>query len=306
MKQQTGSSATAALAPGTLDLRLCYTERPPELDFVAKGLLGGTVAVLASPGGTGKSWCALMLAHAVAAADVPGADPLRLLPDSPTAGPVLYLSLEDPSVVLRHRLWRCAQLYPADVLDRCVERLTIQDATGTLVDIMRDDHLDALARVAEQMRLIVVDTLARSHGGDENDNAVMTAVLRRFELVAARTGAAVLLVHHVKKSGGKERDANADVVRGASAIVNSARAVIAIAKHPKAASIRSLRAADDASVELDPKTAMQISFLKCNYASFPEPIDVARGPGGVLVRCAVEPRDPESRGKASHRVQVVQ
>lgn len=255
-----------------IDLARAYSEPPPPLDFVAHGILTGTVAILASPGGSGKSWLALQLAHAVAAADVPGADVLGLLPPAASAGPVLYISLEDPAVVLRHRLWTCSFHYKQEILDACIERLTIQDVTTSAIDLAQPTHLAALERACSGMRLVIIDTLSRAHSVDENDNAAMANFLRSLEIVAARTGAAILVLHHTRKGAASD---DQEAVRGASAIVNNARCVWYIRRHPN----NNIEPDEDMYKGFP---VVEIGISKMNYGSPLQPITAVRLVGGFL------------------------
>jgi hypothetical protein len=57
------------------------------------------------------------------------------------------------------------------------------------------------ARTGQAVQLIVVDTLARSMGGgDENSTQDMNAFIMACDCIRQRTGATVLIVHHVGKS----------------------------------------------------------------------------------------------------------
>jgi hypothetical protein len=53
-----------------IDIGNCFSEEPPPLDFILPGFLAGTVGGLVSPGGVGKSTFALLVAIAIASADV--------------------------------------------------------------------------------------------------------------------------------------------------------------------------------------------------------------------------------------------
>lgn len=69
-------------------------------------------------------------------------------------------------------------------------------------------------------RLIILDTLARSHTSPENDNTAMQAVLSRICQIRDRTNAAILVVHHTRKPHASEYGdwTSALSIRGASAI----------------------------------------------------------------------------------------
>jgi RecA-family ATPase len=74
--------------------------------------------------------------------------------------------------------------------------------------------------------LVIVDPMARFHGGDENSNAVGTAMVNAIERIASETGAAVLLSHHFNKGAIDDKDQSVTAVRGASAIVDASRSVL--------------------------------------------------------------------------------
>lgn len=73
--------------------------------------------------------------------------------------------------------------------------------------------------------LLIVDPLVDIHGCDENDNGQMNYVMRTLRYIAKAANVAVLVMHHTSKSGsrGDDRTGNADIGRGAAAIINSSR-----------------------------------------------------------------------------------
>ena len=70
-------------------------------------------------------------------------------------------------------------------------------------------------------RLVILDPLTELLAGEENDNVSMRAAMRRGVHALRKLGVTVLLVHHTKKQSGESK--GQDRVRGASALVNSAR-----------------------------------------------------------------------------------
>ena len=72
-----------------------------------------------------------------------------------------------------------------------------------------------LKRRLKRCKLVVIDTLSRSIAGqDENSNQVMSQVVDRITLLARRTGASIVLVHHGTKPG----EGFASVSRGGGAL----------------------------------------------------------------------------------------
>jgi len=183
------------------------------------------VSVLAAPGGVGKS--ALALGQAVALAS-----------GRPILGervhhraPAWVLNLEDPLDELHRRLAALLRLHrlPDEAvagklfLHSGRQRgvcIATQAADGGIVHPDRDAL--AAAALAAGVGLIVVDPFVKSHGLDENSNPHMDAAATAWAEVAERSGAAVLLVHHVRKLGANATP-DVDSARGAKALTDAAR-----------------------------------------------------------------------------------
>ena len=201
-----------------LDLRNAFSEQPPPLDFVLPGMIAGTVGALVAQGGAGKSWIALELAMAVAG----GPDLLEIGVD--TTGPVLYLPAEDPELALRHRLFAAAPQFDDAAREQLAETLEIVPLMGQAVDLMVPAWSEAITRMVEGKRLVVVDTLRRFHSGDENSASDMARLLGVMEAICGATGASLLFLHHTGKSaalngGGGQQQAS----RGSSVLVDNVR-----------------------------------------------------------------------------------
>lgn len=211
------------MSASALDIMQAFAIEPAPLDFLwPGGPLSGTVAALTAPGGAGKSYYAIEAAMAVAAADTDGADLVGLHPAS--AGRVLYLALEDPATVIRHRVYAIGQHIPPDAREVIAERLTILPMVGARWDVSTAQGRDWLIEAAADMRMVVIDTLSRAHTLDENSNGDMARLLGALEYVATCTGAAIWYLHHVTKgaaSSGMGADQHA--ARGASALTDNAR-----------------------------------------------------------------------------------
>ena len=201
-----------------LDLRNAFSQQPPPLDFVLPGMIAGTVGALVAQGGAGKSWIALELAMAVAG----GPDLLEIGVD--TTGPVLYLPAEDPELALRHRLFAAAPQFDDAAREQLAETLEIVPLMGQAVDLMVPAWSEAITRMVEGKRLVVVDTLRRFHSGDENSASDMARLLGVMEAICGATGASLLFLHHTGKSaalngGGGQQQAS----RGSSVLVDNVR-----------------------------------------------------------------------------------
>ncbi len=164
-----------------LDVAAALAAPPPTLDFVLPGLLAGTMGVLVSPGGAGKSMLALGLAVSVAA----GRDCWQLAGEDPQAGGVLFVSAEDPAVILARRLHALRDSEPVPFGDaEAMARLRIKAVHGhgwslgawDGAQFTASEGLRTLARELDEFRprLLVFDTLNRVLAGiSENDNGAM-------------------------------------------------------------------------------------------------------------------------------------
>ncbi|MFL1493293.1 helicase RepA family protein [Pseudomonas antarctica] len=212
-----------------IDIRSALVTQPPALDYVFGSFVAGTVGALVAPGGTGKSFWALQTAMAVAC-HVPEGNLVEINP--PSNGPVVYLALEDSEQVLAHRLHaigRCIRnrsKHPDDAteaLHAIAENLTIEPMMGKRLDVMTNAGMEAVLNLQETPRLIVLDTVSRIHGLDENSNRDMSLLISRLEELALKSGAAVLLIHHVSKASRRDGQHDQYSARGASALIDNAR-----------------------------------------------------------------------------------
>lgn len=204
-----------------IDIMASFEQEPPPLDFVIPGFLAGTVGCLAAAGATGKSFWALEAAMGVCSAE---ADACLLKLGIEHHGRVVILNAEDPAVVLHQRLHAIGKHLPLQAREEVAEMLTIEALTGTMPDIMDPRWQDSILRVAADARLVVFDTLSRWHKLDENSNPQMAQVLSVMEMIALKTGASVLFLHHVSKAMAREgRQDEQQATRGAAAITDNAR-----------------------------------------------------------------------------------
>jgi RecA/RadA recombinase len=160
--------------------------------------------VIYGPSGSYKSFVAIDLAACVASAQPwHGADT-----DNP--GHVIYIGAEGAlGLHLRKKAWEIRYQKP-------LKNLAILGTAVTLNAVMEREQLIELCLMAaaernEPIKLIVIDTLARSFDGEENSASDMGAFVRACDRIRAETGATVLVIHH----SGKDADRGA---RGSSAL----------------------------------------------------------------------------------------
>lgn len=192
-------------------------------------LLSGNVTLLAAPGGVGKSMLSLALAASVVhgRALINGMAPLA-------QGDVVALSYEDNRTAVAKRLRALQRHHKLDGkgfeadLDK---HLHLLDDPRPLAEVDRAGNVRSTVFYTElaatvrrmQPRLIVVDTLRRAGGAlNGNDAAHVGELLSLLGDLARESGAAVLVLAHVRKGTGKA-DATAENVRGSSAATDEAR-----------------------------------------------------------------------------------
>lgn len=178
-----------------IDINHCYSTPPKPRAYVLPALIPGTVGSIVAPGGAGKSMFAVELAHYVAS----GADLLGLGGQQHT-GRVAYLSAEDGVDMLHERLHAIGQNLTCVQRETCAEQLTIEDLTKHSPNLFEQRWLDAVERLATGTRLLFLDTLRSFHGGDENDGSQMSVLIGSLRALAARTGCAIVFLHHTNKA----------------------------------------------------------------------------------------------------------
>lgn len=204
-----------------IDILSAFNTKPPLQDFILPGFLAGTVGALIAPGSTGKSMFALQLACAVAS-ELPQANTLGLTIER--HGPVLYLNLEDPPGEIERRLYALGGRLDMVTRDSIAESLVLSARMGVPTDLMTEKFMGALLKAAAGTRLVILDTLSRSHGLDENDNGAMARVVARLEMVVRQTGTGLLYLHHTSKAAALAGQGGlAQAARGASALIDNAR-----------------------------------------------------------------------------------
>ncbi|MHB1582048.1 MAG: AAA family ATPase [Acidithiobacillus sp.] len=179
----------------SLDIRKVFNVAPPPLDFIFPGFLAGTVGGLFGAGSGGKSFLTLEAAIGVACS-VAGGDILNLKPEH--TGKVLYLGLEDPEIIVWHRLYAMSSRLPPASREEVIENLTFEPLHGKKFDLTKDNFQKYMLKACKGVRLAIIDTFSRAHTWDENSNAQMAELLQILEYIAACTGCAILFVASVE------------------------------------------------------------------------------------------------------------
>lgn len=204
-----------------IDILTAFETDPLAQDFILPGFLSGTVGALVAPGSSGKSMLALQLACAIAS-NLPQANTTGLSIEQ--HGSVLYLNLEDPPSEIERRLHALGSRFDTDTRKSIAAGLTLSARMGVPTDVMNDSFLTGLLKAAKGKRLVIIDTLSRCHGLDENDNGAMSQLVARLEKVVRQTGAGLLYLHHTSKAAALAGQGGmAQAARGASSLIDNAR-----------------------------------------------------------------------------------
>lgn len=222
------------------------------------------VTVIAGAGGDGKSLYTLQMGIAAAV----GKPFAHWEPVGPMK--VLYLNLEDDRDEVQRRASAiCAVMgiEPAELRGRFhhmdVNRFPLlkknkrpeedqpeYEPTGyntTLRNLIQEERYD----------LVILDPLIEMHTGlDENSNDDMKELMQVIRGMSREGNAAIFAVHHFRKGG---QSGEADSARGGSAIINSCRVAITLARASETAKARNW--------EGDPNLYIQVSDAKQNYAA---------------------------------------
>jgi hypothetical protein len=151
----------------------------------AVGVIGGSPK-------SGKTWLALEIAVSVAS----GTSCLGRF-DVLSPGLVLIYAAEDSAAAVRSRIETLAHLHQVDF-----DRLDVHIITVDSLRLDRPEHQDRLESTLLLYRpaLLILDPLVRIHAIDENVAGQVSMLLGYIRSLQRKTGAAIALVHHVRKN----------------------------------------------------------------------------------------------------------
>lgn len=287
-------------------LRWCDAHDLPPLDFVLPGLLAGTVGMCVGPGGIGKSMLAMAIGAGVSLGEpIAGGPAGAALFDAPKRGAVAIVFGEDPKPIVQHRqdaFLKGLRHEQAAALDG-TEGLGIVSWHGrdmrvldtTVRPYADGPWLGKLREIAVGKRLVIVDPLGFLHAGDESDNGAMTLLMQILSRVARETGAAILVLHHVRKPGGDDRD-DWSRARGASSLTTSVRVQY---------DMRGLTEAEAQAFGVPEDQRWwwcRFATVKINYDRPRAPVWLQRGGEGGMLQCADPHATPSERSAARRTV----
>lgn len=189
-------------SPAIERLKVIFGNELPEAyeapDEVIQGLVvAGSQTVIYGDSNSGKTFFALAMARSVS-------DGQAFFSRQVDKGIVLYLATEAPASI-RARMQALKRFHSSSLSNLAMVPvpLNFYSNYGDALDVVRLVS-DIETRKKQRVRMIIADTLARmSAGANENSGEDMGPVMERFSLVAAQTGAAVVIIHHNGKDTAK-------------------------------------------------------------------------------------------------------
>ena len=189
----------------------------------------GFYTVLLSPGGVGKSTISLLHAMAlISGRPLTGHEVI-------TPGNVWLYNIEDPKEEIERRIAAMALYHGIDLkttpyqirYDSGRDRpLTIVKQTRNGIETNWAD-IQAITDVIirEKYKLVVLDPFVQLHAVSENDNQAIAAVVLALQHILKHTDCCIEVIHHTHKLGDiEEATGDQNVSRGASALIDGARA----------------------------------------------------------------------------------
>lgn len=294
------SSAFAGMGLDALRAGRFLDKEPPPIRWLLRDSLpAGTLGLLVSNGGVGKSWFLLQLLMA----GVAGREFLDGLYEVEPCSRAFACFAEEDETVIHHRLHAVmrATVEPdavPEVAEALDAGLFLMGSAGLDVRLVRQvggnlepsqafrDLLTALKGI-EGLGLVVLDPLSRFYAGEENDASQATYFAGLLERIARETGATVIASHHIHKGAGKGlKSLHQEAGRGSSGFVNACRWQM---------NLTSLERSEVAKIVGDTAEHYRYIAGKVVKKNVGRPEDVfylLRGEGGVLER--FEPAKPRA------------
>lgn len=197
--------------------------------LIGKGLLiPGGLALLAGRPGIGKTWLSLDLAVAAMTGGCWLGD--EQLPVRQCR--VAFIAMELPDYALHQRLTRILAVRGLDGIP-LAQGWVLPEPPASAVSLSTPQGQDNLRRFVGQhnLELLILDPFSRFHASDENAAKEVGEVLGAIDSIRHETGCAIVLVHHVRKSGDPGKDQGGlDSVRGSSRLISDPQTVLLFRK----------------------------------------------------------------------------
>jgi len=238
-------------------------ELPPRRWILDGFLARGFISALISPGGVGKSTLTNLIALSVASSDK-----VKCGYTVHESCPVWLHNAEDAEDECTRRMRAFRVMHGTE------KGLPIWISSGRKTDInfaaMVKGNMEINKKAFADLReeiilrgigLLILDPFVQVHHIPENDNGHMAALMKEFQNIVEELDIAILLVHHTRKSRQGDADGDADLSRGASAVINACRSAI---------SMRSMSAQEAAKLAIPDSQRhwfVRVDNAKSNFAA---------------------------------------
>jgi AAA domain/DnaA N-terminal domain len=266
-ESQKSASVSADLKPALTVVKAAALETSANRQpWLVEGLwTAAAVGVIGGQPKAGKTTLALDMAVSVASASpCLGVFPVH------TPGPVLLYAAEESPAALRTRLETIARLRGLDFAQLDVRVIVVNSLR---LDRSEDqERLDATV-MRHRPALLILDPLIRIHMADENASGDIAALLGYLRALQRKSGAAVAIVHHVRKQVSSSAGAGYSL-RGSSDLYAWLDSFLYLRKHR-----------DQLTLSAEHRSAPPLGPLQLELASDPD--------AGVQLKMA-PPVDPEA------------
>lgn len=189
-------------------LKQLYDMKFPPIQWLAKDLIPvGMMGAITGESNCYKSFLTLALAQAIATGE-----PFLGKFEIERPGKVLIVDEENSRRIIEKRF--------KDMGVEGHENIVFLSRCGVQLD--RSDHLESLKRVIDDINpaLVVLDSLVRFHGKDENSASEMKNVMEAMRKLTTEERSVVFIHHHKKEQAGG-RSSGSNSVRGSTDIFNA-------------------------------------------------------------------------------------
>lgn len=210
-------------------------------------------------------------------------------------GKVVFASWEDPRKQIRRRVKTWLRNI-ANPLERAKAKRAIAENLIILgcdeIDLMlttkafgacsvRDDVIDLIAERCQGAVLVMLETAALMHGGDEL-NEDLAQLAKAVKLITNRTGAAVIVIRHVSQDAARNRIVDSYVGRGGTSFTGAMRTMVVLVDVPEDVVIKKCIGSGHPSV-LAGRSVVAFHHTKANYGDKrKEPIYMVVMPDGHM------------------------
>ncbi len=185
-------------------LRELYAQQFPPIQWLVKDLVPlGVLGAFTGESNSFKSFLTLALAQSIATG-TPFLGRFNTI-----KGKVLIIDEENNRRIIEKRF--------KDMGIEAHDHIVFLSQTGIQLD--KENHLKKLLKLIDELKpqLIVIDSLVRIHGKDENSSNDMRQIMRAFNSLVTEERS-VLFIHHHKKEQGYSRKSSSGSLRGSSDI----------------------------------------------------------------------------------------